>query len=86
MVTVFNPRNERRARGNYLLIAPYKADYNCILFPALHPIHGSDFHVLSIHRTQYGCEEGYLCLVPGPSVSKRWHIAIGDTYGVITAI
>ena len=51
----------------YLLVAPDKADYNRVLFPALHPIYGSDLHVITVHRTQYGHKKSNLCLVPEPS-------------------
>ena len=70
----------------YLLVAPDKANYYRLLFPALHPIYSSDFHIFAIHRTQYGCEEGDLRLVPEPSLSDRWRTASGTTYGVMTAI
>ena len=50
----------------HLVVAPDKAYYYRVLFPALHAIYGSDFHVFAVHRTQHGCEECDLCLVPEP--------------------
>jgi len=66
MAIAFSSENEKGKRI-YLFVAPDKADYNSILFPTLHTIYGPDLHVFAICWTQYGREEGDLCLVPEPS-------------------
>lgn len=66
MVIVFSSKNEE-SECIYLLVAPDKANYYRVLFPALHPIYGPDLHVFTVDWAQYGREERDLCLVPEPS-------------------
>lgn len=63
----------------YLLVAPDEANDHCVLFPTLHSIHGTNFHVFTIYWTQYGREEGDLCLVPDSSLNKLGHIVLGHS-------